>query len=66
MVCCYNARSNDPYQESRHARYTPLVKVDDSALKATELMEQARSPTFIDKSRSTAARIAGENERLQE
>jgi ectoine hydroxylase len=31
MICCYNARSNDPYLESHHPRYTPLVKVPDSA-----------------------------------
>jgi len=32
MICCYNAKSNNPYKESRHPRYTPLVKVDDSAI----------------------------------
>ncbi|MGD9854782.1 MAG: phytanoyl-CoA dioxygenase family protein [Planctomycetaceae bacterium] len=24
LICCYNTRRNDPYQESRHPRYTPL------------------------------------------
>ena len=33
MVCCYNTRSNDPYRESHHPRYTPLKKVDDSMIK---------------------------------
>jgi ectoine hydroxylase len=33
MICCYNARHNDPYKESHHPRYTPLVKVDDGAIK---------------------------------
>jgi len=33
MVCCYNAKSNDFYKESHHPRYTPLKKVDDSAIK---------------------------------
>ncbi len=33
MVCCYNARSNDPYKESRHPRYTPLEKVADEAVR---------------------------------
>ena len=32
MICCYNARSNDPYKESKHLRYTPLRKVDDEAI----------------------------------
>jgi ectoine hydroxylase len=34
MICCYNAKHNDPYKESQHPRYTPLQKVDDSAIKA--------------------------------
>ena len=34
MICCYNARHNDPYKESQHPRYTPLKKVDDSAIKS--------------------------------
>jgi ectoine hydroxylase len=32
MICCYNAARNDPYMESHHPRYTPLVKVPDSAI----------------------------------
>lgn len=34
LICCYNARHNDPYKEHHHPRYTPLVKVPDSAIKA--------------------------------
>jgi len=33
MICCYNARSNDPYKESHHPRYTPLDIVPDSAIR---------------------------------
>ncbi len=33
MICVYNAKSNDPYKESHHPRYTPLQKVPDSAIK---------------------------------
>ncbi len=33
LICCYNAARNNPYKESRHPRYTPLVKVADSAIK---------------------------------
>ena len=33
MVCCYNAKHNDPYKDSHHPRYTPLDKVADSAIK---------------------------------
>jgi hypothetical protein len=33
LICCYNAARNDPYKESRHPRYAPLVKVSDSAIR---------------------------------
>jgi hypothetical protein len=33
LICCYNAARNNPYKESHHPRYTPLEKVDDSAIK---------------------------------
>jgi len=33
MICCYNAKSNDPYEEAHHPRYTPLTKVPDSAIR---------------------------------
>ncbi len=29
LICCYNARSNDPYKVSHHPSYTKLHKVDD-------------------------------------
>lgn len=34
MICCYNARSNDPYKDAHHPRYTPLSTVPDSAIRA--------------------------------
>jgi ectoine hydroxylase len=33
MICCYNAARNDPYKDSHHPRYTPLMVVPDSAIK---------------------------------
>jgi hypothetical protein len=35
LVCCYNARSNDPYKEGRHPRYTPLKTVAAEAIRGT-------------------------------
>jgi hypothetical protein len=32
MIVCYNAARNNPYKESHHPRYTPLIKVPDSAI----------------------------------
>lgn len=33
LICCYNAKSNDPYKDSHHPRYTPLKKLDDEQVK---------------------------------
>lgn len=33
FICCYNAKHNDPYKESRHPRYTPLEKWPDERIK---------------------------------
>lgn len=32
MICCYNAKSNNPYKESHHPNYMPLLRVPDSAI----------------------------------
>ena len=32
LISCYNAKHNDPFKDSHHPRYTPLEKVDDSAV----------------------------------
>ncbi len=32
LICCYNAKANDPYKESKHPGYTPLAKVADDAI----------------------------------
>ncbi len=33
LICCYNAKHNDPYKESHHPRYTPLKKVSDDMIR---------------------------------
>ncbi|MCA8997938.1 MAG: phytanoyl-CoA dioxygenase family protein [Planctomycetaceae bacterium] len=34
LICCYNTKSNDPYKESRHPRYSPLEALaDDEVLR---------------------------------
>jgi ectoine hydroxylase-related dioxygenase (phytanoyl-CoA dioxygenase family) len=33
MICCYNAARNNPYKESHHPCYTPLVKVPDAEIR---------------------------------
>ena len=32
LICCYNARRNDPYKDSAHPGYTPLDKLPDGAI----------------------------------
>ena len=47
MICCYNARSNDPYKESHHPRYTPLAKVDDAAIREVGIRRFADDPADV-------------------
>ncbi|MBL8839003.1 MAG: phytanoyl-CoA dioxygenase family protein, partial [Alphaproteobacteria bacterium] len=37
LLCCYNARSNDPYREHHHPRYTPIEKVPNERIKEVGL-----------------------------
>ena len=63
MICCYNARHNDPYKESHHPRYTKLTKVPDTEiLKAASRRFSADDSsawldTKQDKSASTLAKV---------
>ncbi len=34
FICCYNTRTNDPYKESKHPRYSPLEVWDDAQVKS--------------------------------
>jgi hypothetical protein len=45
MICCYNAKSNNPYKESHHPRYTKLEKVDDSKILQVGQDEDSRAET---------------------
>ena len=47
LICCYNAAWNDPYKKHHHPNYTPLKKVDDSAIKAIG-MKPAANDSFLD------------------
>ncbi len=58
LICCYNARRNDPYKESHHPRYTPLVKVEDSAIldAAQKRFAEAGDVGWLDPGRDASAR----------
>jgi ectoine hydroxylase len=47
MICCYNARSNDPYKESHHPRYTPLDRLPDEAIKRIGIKRFQDSPSDV-------------------
>ena len=48
MICCYNARHNDPFKESHHPRYTPLSKVDDRAVREAGIRRFTDDPGDVD------------------
>jgi hypothetical protein len=58
MICCYNAKHNDPYKESHHPRYTPLEKVDDSAIRTTGVkrFEDGTDVAWFDPMRDASSR----------
>ena len=65
MICCYNARHNDPYQDSHHPRYTPLAKVDDSAIRSVGIKRFADTGgdvSWLDPNRDASAKALGEKE----
>jgi hypothetical protein len=60
MICCYNAARNDPYKESHHPRYTPLVKVPDAAIREAGLRRFADSTAdvaWLEEKKDLSARV---------
>lgn len=51
LICCYNTRRNNPYKESHHPSYTPLVKLDDSAIKSMGARGSEAGKNFLDPKR---------------
>lgn len=67
LICCYNAARNDPYKESHHPRYTPLIKVEDSMIKTAGLSRFADSRTavgWLNPERDLSAASLGTEEKL--
>ncbi len=55
MICCYNAKSNNPYKESHHPRYTPLVKVQDYAILEAAQNSDVDTDSWLDGKRDKSA-----------
>lgn len=51
LICCYNTRHNNPYKDSHHPSYTPLVKLDDSAIKAMGARGSESGKAFLEAKR---------------
>lgn len=48
MICCYNAARNNPYKESHHPRYTPLLKVANSKIREVGLKRFEQDSSDVD------------------
>ncbi len=48
MICCYNAARNNPYKETHHPRYTPLLTVPNLAIKQAGLKRFGDTGAEID------------------
>ena len=59
MICCYNAKSNDPYKESHHPRYTPLKKVPDSAILESAINGEVDKDAWLDAKHDRSASRLG-------
>lgn len=58
LICCYNTRHNNPYKESHHPSYTPLNKVDDSAIKAIGARGSESGKAFLEAKRDRTQGVA--------
>lgn len=47
LLCCYNTKSNNPYKESHHPRYTPLKKLADSAIRKVGAKPSEATQRFL-------------------
>ena len=48
MICCYNAKSNNPYKESHHPCYTPLHRLPDAAIREIGIKRFADDTSDVD------------------
>jgi ectoine hydroxylase-related dioxygenase (phytanoyl-CoA dioxygenase family) len=55
LLCCYNTKHNNPYKESHHPFYEPLVKVPDSRLREMGVKLFSEGTEFWDPARDRSA-----------
>jgi len=56
LICCYNARHNDPYKESHHPGYTPLKKVSDDMIRKVGITRFEDAGSFLDPEHDSSAK----------
>jgi ectoine hydroxylase len=58
MICCYNAKANNPYKESHHPRYTKLHKVANTAIlePADKDTKEGSGNSWLEPERDTSAK----------
>ncbi len=49
VLFCYNAAHNNPYLEHHHPQYTPLLKVDDAAVKQAGVQHAPKDDNYFRK-----------------
>jgi ectoine hydroxylase len=47
LICCYNTKTNDPYKDSHHPRYTPLNKVPHARIQEVGATATQSGQTFL-------------------
>ena len=60
LICCYNTRQNSPYKDSHHPGYTPLIKLEDSAIKAMGPRGSESSKSFLESKSDRTQGVAKE------
>ena len=47
LICCYNTKHNNPYIEHHHPQYTPLDKLQDSAIREIGARPTSAAQKFL-------------------
>ncbi|KAK4325735.1 hypothetical protein Pmani_003678 [Petrolisthes manimaculis] len=57
FIVAFNKRKNEPYKNIQHLHYTPLDKVDDSALLACDVVRELDGKAFLNYNNNKAPHI---------
>jgi ectoine hydroxylase len=56
LICCYNARHNDPYKKHHHPGYTPLQKVSNEAIRQAGHRGTSEAKLFLTQDKDATSR----------